>query len=81
MPIFSYKASDSDIVKIVSTVFEKNKEGALVVNKSFVGKNASDILNRSGIPNSKDYKLIIAEVEFKHPLVFTEMLMPILPSR
>lgn len=74
-----YRADISEIKKIESVVLEINKEGKYVPNKKYVGKNAEYILKQSGINVSRDYKLVIAEVEFGHPFVLTEMLMPVLP--
>lgn len=49
------------------------------VNKDFVGKNASVILNAMGINVTEDYKVIIYEVPADHITVVEEFLMPILP--
>jgi acyl-CoA reductase-like NAD-dependent aldehyde dehydrogenase len=49
------------------------------VAKDYVGKNANVILNDIGITAKEDYRLILAEVEFDHPFVQTEMLMPVFP--
>lgn len=48
-------------------------------NRDFIGKNASVLLEAAGIRAAPDVKLIIAETKENHPLVATEMLMPILP--
>lgn len=73
-----YKASRTEIEKIQSVVLQKSKEGNYSPNKNFVGKNASYILKACGIETNRDYKLVIAEVEYNHPFVTTEMLMPVL---
>lgn len=75
----AYKIDGSDIEKVRATVFETDKNGKTIINKNFVGKNASYILQKSGIPVDRDYRVIIAEVNSKHPFVTTEMLMPVLP--
>ncbi|ETI68894.1 aldehyde dehydrogenase family protein [Neobacillus vireti] len=66
--------------------FEKLLEKVLVKkndkfypNRDFIGKDASVILQAAGIQVSPNVKLIIAETTKDHPLVMTEMLMPILP--
>ena len=66
--------------------FEKLLEKVLVKkndkfypNRDFIGKDASVILQAAGIQASQEVKLIIAETTKDHPLVMTEMLMPILP--
>ncbi|MFF2445702.1 aldehyde dehydrogenase family protein [Neobacillus sp. NPDC058068] len=66
--------------------FEKLLEKVLVKkndkyypNRDFIGKDAAVILQAAGIHASPNVKLIIAETTKDHPLVMTEMLMPILP--
>ncbi len=66
--------------------FEKLLEKVLVKkgdkfypNRDFIGKDANVILQAAGIQASPDVRLIIAETNKDHPLVMTEMLMPILP--
>ncbi|MBN2725442.1 MAG: aldehyde dehydrogenase EutE [Deltaproteobacteria bacterium] len=49
-------------------------------NKKYVGHNASELLATIGISVSDSVRLVICEVpDDSHPLVQTEMLMPILP--
>lgn len=74
-----YKASRMEIEKLKALVLEKTKEGKYMPNKNYVGKNASFILKACGIEANRDYKVIIAEVNYDHPFVTTEMLMPVLP--
>lgn len=74
-----YRADKNEIEKIQALVLEKNKEGKYIPNKNFVGKNASFILKACKIEANKDYRLVIAEVDYNHPFVTTEMLMPVLP--
>jgi aldehyde dehydrogenase len=51
-----------------------------VVNKAFVGQNAAVLLREIGISAGDDVRLVIAEVEdHRHPLVWTEQLMPVVP--
>ncbi|RME48931.1 MAG: aldehyde dehydrogenase EutE [Caldilineae bacterium] len=51
-----------------------------VVNKKFVGKDAAALLAEIGVEAGHDLRLLMAEVDDpRHPLVWTEMLMPILP--
>lgn len=54
-----------------------NKEGKYVINKKWVGKDASLFLKQLGIDS--DARLIIMETDANHPFVQTEMMMPILP--
>lgn len=48
-------------------------------DRKFVGKDATFILDEAGISYTGTPKLIIMETEKDHPLVTTEMLMPIVP--
>jgi propionaldehyde dehydrogenase len=74
----SYKVSGADIDKIVNTVFQKDDKGTIVVNRDFVGRDATHILKASGVAYSGDPRLVIAEVDKNHPFVQVEMLMPVL---
>ena len=47
--------------------------------REFVGRDARVLLDAIGIKRSEDIRLIIAEVDLDHPLVWTEQLMPFLP--
>lgn len=53
--------------------------GKKIPNRDYVGKDATVLLEAAGIKADPKTRLIIAETSFEHPLVFTEMLMPILP--
>ncbi|MFW6386978.1 MAG: aldehyde dehydrogenase EutE, partial [Bacillota bacterium] len=74
-----YLADESETAEIMETVLEKDPEEGYVPNKGFVGKDASYILEESGIKPGKEYRLVITEVAEAHPFVQTEMLMPVLP--
>jgi propionaldehyde dehydrogenase len=73
----AFKVSDFDIAKIVHTVFDK-KDGKYVINRKFVGRDATVILKESGIAFHGNPHLVIADVAEDHPFVTTEMLMPVL---
>ena len=49
------------------------------INRAFVGKNPSVILSEIGIKVGDDVRLILCEVDEKHPFVQHEQLMPVLP--
>lgn len=55
------------------------KDGKFYPNRDYIGKNATLLLSAIGKKVDNSIKLVIAEVSFDHPLVWTEMLMPILP--
>ena len=71
----AYLIKGSDIDKLLETALI-NKGGKYVINKKWVGKDASKFLKAIGI--DADPKLIICETEENHPFVQTEMMMPIL---
>ncbi len=48
-------------------------------NKDFIGKNAGVILRQIGVRADDNLRLVMAEVDEKHPFVQLEMLMPVLP--
>jgi acyl-CoA reductase-like NAD-dependent aldehyde dehydrogenase len=55
------------------------KDGRYVINRKYVGRNASQILRDAGVSFQGEPRLIIAQVEESHPFVQVEMLMPVLP--
>jgi acyl-CoA reductase-like NAD-dependent aldehyde dehydrogenase len=55
------------------------KNGKFYPNRDFIGKNAEVLLGAIGKKVDPSVRLIIAETTFDHPLIWTEMLMPILP--
>lgn len=48
-------------------------------NKDFVGKNANVIARQIGIRADDELRLLLCEVDEKHPFVQEELLMPVLP--
>jgi aldehyde dehydrogenase len=50
-----------------------------VVNKAFVGKSPRTILREIGVDAEESIRLVIAETDAQHPLVWTEQLMPVIP--
>lgn len=71
----------SDLARLERVIFEKNAgpRGHATVNRKFVGKNASLILQELGIPAGPEVRCLIVEVPNDHPLVWTEQMMPVLP--
>ena len=49
-----------------------------MINRKYVGRDASVILRDSGVSFTGNPRLVIAEVDRNHPFVMTEMLMPVL---
>jgi len=50
-----------------------------VINKQFVGQNPSRILKEIGVSVPEETRLVVAEADRLHPLVWTEQLMPVIP--
>ncbi|MDD6734766.1 MAG: aldehyde dehydrogenase, partial [Clostridiales bacterium] len=50
-----------------------------VINKDWVGRDASKILAQIGVKAGSDVRCIICEAEFEQAFVQTELMMPILP--
>jgi acyl-CoA reductase-like NAD-dependent aldehyde dehydrogenase len=71
----------SDLPRLEKVIFEKNAgpRGHATVNRKFVGKNASLILQELGIPAGPEVRCVLVEVPNDHPLIFTEQMMPVLP--
>ena len=66
-----------DIDRIVRTVLIQ-KDGKYVINRKFVGHDATYIMDASGVSYTGNPRLVIADVPKEHPFVVTEMLMPVL---
>ena len=50
-----------------------------VINKAFVGKSPSVILREIGVNVDESVRLVVAETDAQHQLVWTEQLMPVMP--
>jgi acyl-CoA reductase-like NAD-dependent aldehyde dehydrogenase len=50
-----------------------------VINKAFVGKSPRVILREIGVSVDEQVRLVLAEADARHPLVWTEQLMPVMP--
>jgi aldehyde dehydrogenase len=71
----------SDLSRLEKVIFEKGAgpRGHAVVNRKFVGKNASLILQELGISAGPEARTVLIEVPNDHPLIWTEQMMPVLP--
>ncbi|MFQ5578055.1 MAG: aldehyde dehydrogenase EutE, partial [Anaerolineae bacterium] len=68
--------------RLLKTILAENRGPGQqsVVNKTFVGQNANVLLAQIGLETNTATRLIVTEVDDpRHPLVWTEMLMPIIP--
>ena len=74
----AYLLSALQIEKLLKVVFVQSS-GKYDVNKKWVGQDAGKILEQIGIMDKQDTRLLICEVEYDHPFVLIEQLMPILP--
>ncbi len=75
----AYLLNGIETEKVCAAVMVKTKDGKWAPNKEFVGRDASYILKRSGVYGGEQAKVVICDVPFEHPLVMTEMLMPVVP--
>src|SRR5262245_49993218 len=71
----------ADLPRLEKVIFEKNAgpRGHATVNRKYVGKNASLILQELGIPAGPEVRCVLVDVPNDHPLVWTEQMMPVLP--
>jgi len=67
--------------QIENAIFEERHgpRAAGVMNKDLLGKNAGVILAAIGMHVGDDVRLVVIDVSFSHPLVWTEQLMPVIP--
>jgi len=77
----AYLLTGDELNRVEQAIFSKNNgpRRHAVMEKDLIGKNASEILERSGISCTGDPKLVVARVPNDHPLVWTEQMMPVLP--
>jgi len=70
-----------EMKRLEKVIFKEIRHGheESVINKAFVGKNASVILREIGISVDDTVRLALVEVDRDHPLVWTEQLMPVIP--
>jgi len=77
----AYLLTEGELYRVEQAIFSEQRgpRQRAVVTKDLVGKNASEILARAGIPCTGDPPLLVARVANEHPLVWTEQMMPVLP--
>jgi propionaldehyde dehydrogenase len=73
----AFRVGAGDAERIVNTVLIRDN-GKYVINRKYVGRDASVILRDSGVAFSGNPRLVIAEVDRSHPFIMVEMLMPVL---
>jgi len=77
----AYEIDAGQVERLVKVLFTQvpppGKPGPM--NKEFIGKNASVLLEQIGITVGDEVRLVLAEVPRDHPLVVSEQMMPIMP--
>jgi len=70
-----------ELSRLESVIFDQGAgpRGHAVVNKKYIGKDASVILKELGITAGPEVRAVLVEVPNEHPLVWTEQMMPVLP--
>jgi propionaldehyde dehydrogenase len=74
----AYELSADEFAKVEKIIFI-DKDGAKIVNKKYIGKDAELIARDAGVKVPSGTRLLFAETKFEHPLVQHEQLMPVLP--
>ncbi len=69
------------ISQLENIIFSENRGPgkSAVMNKDFIGKNVSVILQKIGMSVNDKVRVAIAPVPTEHPLVWSEQMMPVLP--
>lgn len=77
----AYAIGAGQLERLMTSIFvevpEYGKYGTM--NKDFIGKNANVLLKEIGLEVGDEIRLIVVDVEWDHPLVFSEQMMPIMP--
>ena len=73
--------SSWQLSRLCKAIFEEDRGPGKpgVMNKKFVGKDASLLLAEIGVSAGKEARLIFADAPREHPLVWSEQLMPVIP--
>lgn len=77
----AYEINPNQLEQLVSKVFRevRGPGKAGLINYEYIGKDATVLLGLIGIKVANDVKIVIAETDRNHPLVWTEQSMPLLP--
>ncbi len=77
----AFELPAADLPRLEKVIFDKGAgpRGHAVVNKKYIGKDASVILRELGITAGPEVRTVLVEVGNEHPLIFTEQMMPVLP--
>lgn len=75
----AFLLDEGQVSRLLGIVFQPKKQGGgYEVNKQWVGRDASKILEQIGVTGT-DTRLLVCEVDKDHPFVQVEQMMPILP--
>lgn len=78
----AYEINQQQIEQLKPIIIAKepgpdDEEGA--PNKKFVGRSPKVILEQIGVKVGEEVKIVLAEVDARHPFVLVEQLMPVIP--
>lgn len=76
-----YLITSWQLRRLMKSIFEEDRGPGKpgVMNKAFIGQNASVLLRELGINAGSEVRQIVAVVEPDHQLVWSEQMMPIMP--
>ena len=69
----------SQIKRLTDLAFPTDASGNWSINREFVGRNSRVLADAVGISISDDIELLVGEVDYGHPFVMREQMMPFLP--
>ena len=77
----AYEINSWQMKRLEKVIFREVREPPeeSVINKSWVGRDARQILKEIGIQVGDEIRLVLVEVERNHALPWTEQLMPVIP--
>jgi propionaldehyde dehydrogenase len=77
----AYELSQWQLKRLEKVLFSENRGPgkAGVPNINFIGRDARVILAEIGVQVGDDIRLILAETDYEHPFVWSELMMPVLP--
>jgi aldehyde dehydrogenase len=77
----AYEIDRAQLDQLMRSIFTEipppGRHGTM--NKDFIGKNASVLLNEIGVRVGDEIRMVLVEVPQDHPLIFSEQMMPIMP--
>ena len=73
------KLESHQIDALANEAFQRGKGGNPVVNRKYVGRNASVLAEAAGVRVSDDVRLLFGETDANHVFVQEEQMMPFIP--